>query len=65
VEQHSCSVLISDLIVAPYHLPWGSSVFAKVVAFNIKGNSVESAAGNSAVILTIPDAPTNLNNVPA
>jgi hypothetical protein len=64
VEQHSCSVLISDLIVAPYHLTWGSSVFAKVVAINIKGNFLISDEGNGAVILTVPDAPTELIDIP-
>lgn len=65
ITEHSCSVLISDLIVAPYHLSWGSSVFAKVIAINIKGNSLISDEGNGAVILTLPDAPTDLENVPA
>lgn len=53
-------MLISDLIVAPYHLTWGSSVFAKVMAINIKGNSLDSDEGNGAVILTVPDAPIEL-----
>jgi hypothetical protein len=43
-----------------YNLPWGSSVWAKVVAYNLYGNSVVSPAGNGAVILTLPDAPTTL-----
>jgi hypothetical protein len=64
INDHSCRVLISDLIKAPYHLPWGSSVYARVTATNIKGDSVLGAEGNSAVILTVPDAPTSLQNVP-
>ena len=63
VEAHSCAVLISDLRSAPYHLSWGSSVFAKVTAANIKGDSLESPEGNGAVILTVPDAPVDLQNV--
>ena len=42
ITEHSCSVLISDLIVAPYHLAWGSSIYAKVMAVNVKGNSLVS-----------------------
>jgi hypothetical protein len=65
ISEYSCSVLISDLLVAPYHLPYGSSVYAKVMAINIIGNSLISDEGNGAIILTIPDAPTDLANVPA
>ena len=57
-------MLISDLRVAPYHLTWGSSVFAKVMAINIKGNSLVSDEGNGAVILTVPDAPIELIDLP-
>jgi hypothetical protein len=52
-------------LVAPYHLPWGSSVFAIVAVSNIVGQSAFSAPGNDAIILTIPDAPVNLANLPA
>ena len=64
ITAHSWSVLISDLIVAPYHLPWGSSIYVKVTARNIIGDSLQSTEGNGAIILTIPDAPTGLANVP-
>lgn len=43
----------------PFNLPWGASVWAKVVAINIKGSS-ESTKGNGAVIVTKPDAPVDL-----
>jgi len=62
VTDHSCSVLISDLIVAPFYLEWGDSVYAKVTAINVIGNSLVSDEGNGAIILTIPDAPTDLAN---
>jgi hypothetical protein len=65
ISEHSCSVLISNLIVAPYHLSWGESVYAKVMAINIIGNSLISGEGNGAIILTVPDSPTDLANVPA
>ena len=42
---------------AVYTLGWGSSVSAKVVAFNSYGDSLGSAVGNGAVIVTVPDAP--------
>jgi len=43
-----------------FQLPWGSGVYAKVVAYNLYGDSLESAVGNGAIILTNPDAPVNL-----
>ncbi len=43
-----------------YNLPWGSSVWAKVIAYNKYGPSEESPEGNGARILTIPDAPVSL-----
>lgn len=45
---------------APWSLPWGSSVYAKITATNIKGTSTESNASNGAVIVTDPDPPYNL-----
>ncbi len=48
---------------SPYNLQWGQSVFAQVVATNIKGSSLTSLGGNGAVILTNPDAPLNFVNV--
>ena len=49
----------------PFSLPWGSSVYAKVTAVNAYGNSLESAAGNYAIILRVPDVPLSLQNVPS
>jgi hypothetical protein len=43
-----------------YQLPWGSSIYAKVVSYNFYGYSQESSIGNGAVILTYPDAPINV-----
>jgi hypothetical protein len=39
MQTHSCYVLISDLMIAPYYLTWGSEIYAKVIAKNIIGNS--------------------------
>lgn len=41
-------------------MPWGSSIYAKVIAINLYGPSIESSVGNGAIILTVPDAPLNL-----
>ncbi len=48
------------LRASPFNLDWGTSVFAKVIATNAYGSSVESSAGNGAVITTTPDAPISL-----
>jgi hypothetical protein len=47
----------------PYHYSWGESIYARVVAINIKGESTVSSDGNGAVILTNPDSPLNLRDV--
>lgn len=64
ILEHKCNVLISDLIKAPYHWPWGSSIYANVKASNVIGDSLTSADGNNAIILTVPDKPTTLANNP-
>jgi len=53
-------VPLSTLTSAPYSLVVGDSVTVKVVATNVKGDSLESADGNGATIITKPDAPINL-----
>lgn len=58
-------MLISDLIKAPYHHEWGASISANVIAQNVIGDSIVSDDGNGAIILTYPDAPLDLANVPA
>jgi hypothetical protein len=55
-------VTIAELTAAPYLLSYGSSIYAKVTALNIYGASIQSLAGNGAVILTVPDKPVNLAN---
>ena len=45
---------------APIEIDWGSGVYAKIIATNAYGDSVESLSGNGAVIITNPDAPVNL-----
>jgi hypothetical protein len=55
-----CSVPISVLILTPYSLSWGSNVHAKVIAYNVYGDSLTSEPGNEAIILTVPDSPVSL-----
>jgi hypothetical protein len=49
----------------PYRLHWGVSVYARVAAINLVGQSGWSDDGNGAVLLTLPNAPFNLVDVPA
>jgi len=48
---------------SPFNCVWGSSISATVTAFNQYGASYTSDLGNGAVILTNPDAPTQLQEV--
>ena len=56
----TCSFPVSSLRSSPYSLQWGDSVYAKVFATNIYGNSLVSDEGNGAIITTTPDRPLNL-----
>jgi hypothetical protein len=55
----TCTIPAATLRINSYNLAWGSSVYAKVIATNAYGNSVESLEGNGAVITTTPDVPTS------
>lgn len=46
-------------------LPWGSSIYARVIAYNAIGDSAVSSVGNGAVILSTPSAPLSLAEVVA
>ena len=54
---------ITSLRSAPFNLAFGSSIHAKLLAFNIYGDSLMSAEGNGAIILTVPNAPVSLLEV--
>jgi hypothetical protein len=47
-------------MATPYYLTYGDSVIVTVQAINAVGLSVASPEGSGAVIITYPDAPTNL-----
>jgi hypothetical protein len=64
IANRACTVPITSLRSSPFNLAWGSSVFAKLIAINVYGTSVESSTGNGAIILTIPDAPITLAGDP-
>ena len=57
----SCSIPVSVLRSSPYSLTWGSSVYAIIIATNVKGNSPKSNSGNGAIIVTYPDPPISLS----
>jgi hypothetical protein len=65
VASTSCLIPIATLRAGSFQLPWGSSVYAKVIAYNLYGYSASSVVGNGAVILTSPDAPINLKEIVA
>lgn len=56
----SCVVPDTTLVSAPFSLPWGSEVYAKISATNAKGKSSTSNAGNGAIIVNYPDPPINI-----
>ena len=55
---------VTNLFAAPFSHNWGSTVYAKVSARNSIGNSTLSSAGSGTVLITFPDPPKNLVNVP-
>jgi hypothetical protein len=61
----TCTVPVTTLSSTPFSLAWGTSVYAKVIATNVYGNSLESVEGNGAVITTTPDVPTSVVEVDA
>ena len=56
----TCTIPQSSLTLSPFSLGLFDLVKAKVIAVNIKGESVESDEGQCAIIITVPDAPINL-----
>jgi hypothetical protein len=63
VASRTCLIKLTTLKEAPYNLVKGDSVYAQVTSTNAYGTSVNSPAGNTAVIRDVPDAPTLLQNV--
>jgi len=63
MSKRQCTVPSVVFTQFPYNLKWGSSIYAQIVATNVKGTSSLSESGNGAIILRVPDAPINLSNV--
>jgi len=55
---------LTVLRAAPFSLTWGSHVYAQIQAINVVGVTPRSQAGNGAIIVSVPSAPTGLSNVP-
>lgn len=57
-----CTLPVSVFQAEPFNLGLGESIYAKVIAYNIIGDSPESIPGNGAIvsIVVAPDAPINL-----
>ena len=49
---------------SPILLEYGDDCWARIIAVNVKGGSIPSDAGNGAKVLTRPDAPINVRDVP-
>lgn len=64
VSTRTCSIPIDKIRAAPYLHDWGAHIWARVKAVNIVGSSEFSAEGNGAQIITNPDPPTLLADVP-
>lgn len=65
ISTRTCTVANTIFTQAPFNIEWGSSIYAKVYATNVKGDSVLSLAGNGAEILRVPDVPTDLVDIPS
>lgn len=63
ISGRTCTIPANVLRASPFSLTTGTSVRAKLVAFNIIGDSAESQIGSGAVMPippTVPSAPLNL-----
>lgn len=60
IANEYCLVQISTFLAEPYNYDGGDSVYAKVSAVNIYGESNQSEKGNDAYLTEVPDAPLNV-----
>jgi hypothetical protein len=51
-DARECTIPVSTLQAHPYSFDWGAEIYAKVVATNDYGDSIESELGNGAIIMT-------------
>lgn len=59
IDDAACFIDISTLL-ANYNLDGGDSIYAKVTAANIYGESVQSESGNGAYYIRVPDQVINV-----
>jgi hypothetical protein len=64
IETRTCTTPSERFIEEPYNFAWGSSIYVRILATNIKGSSAYSLSGNGGIILRIPDVPINLADLP-
>lgn len=60
IDGKECLINISTLLVAPYNVDGGDSIYAKVSAVNVYGESSRSVEGNGAYYTRVPDIPVSL-----
>lgn len=60
ISTRQCTVPLATLTTGPYSLNVGDQIYIKVVATNVKGDSVASIEGSDSLVITSPDAPLNL-----
>jgi hypothetical protein len=59
-----CQISLSKLIIEPYSLVLNESMYAKIIAYNVYGDSPYSEPGNGGLVKLVPDAPINIFNDP-
>ena len=63
ISLRSCAIPVTTLRASPFFLTDRASLYAKVIAFNIIGDSLTSDAGNDGLMplsYTVPGVPTSL-----
>lgn len=60
ISNSYCHIHINTLLAAPYNVDGGDSIYAKVVAVNVYGETTQSTEGNGAYYTRVPDQPINL-----
>lgn len=63
MSERRCEIPAVSFVSELYGLTWGDSVYAKVVAHNVYGDSQESALSNPTLLMTTADAPINLQEL--
>jgi hypothetical protein len=59
IASQTCIIDVLNLRNPPFSLEWGSHVYAKLRATNVKGSSTVSNLGDGGFIVTFADPPTN------